>query len=147
MAKIPNTLDELRLQKLVVELVKEHGGFAVKLAHRHLVGVPDLFVQIPFKPALFLEAKQVSYRQVRKVPMAVTGPQFNFLKNAALAGMRCGVICFLQTPDAFGVVVEDVRTHQDYTGFEADPNKAVWGSPKERKKLVWEALQAFYMIT
>lgn len=144
MAKIPNTLDELKLQKLVVEVVTQRGGFAVKLAHRHLVGVPDLFIKMPLRPSAFLEAKQISVRQIREFPLAVTGPQFSFLQRAAAAGQPSGVIWFMQTPDAFGAAVEDVRDHSHYGDFFAQPGNARWGTPKDRKTIVYDALLGFY---
>lgn len=90
---------ELVLQKKVCDVVNAAGGFAHKLSHRFIVGVPDLFVQLPGTPpypAIFLEAKIRSMPiRLESFRLDVTPLQSRFLRRACAAGMRCGLLSVL----------------------------------------------------
>jgi hypothetical protein len=90
-------LSELRLQKLVCDAVKAEGGHAFKLANRFLVGVSDLFVQLPARQTMVIEAKLVKCAKM-SWPMAakVTVPQALFLRKMWEAGCLTGVVLFVQ---------------------------------------------------
>lgn len=92
-------MDEVGMQGLVVDAVNESGGFARKLSHRFLVGVADLLVKLPDHPAGVFEAKRYDWANLSGVTdfkLDLTGPQKNFLRQAAAAGMPAGVVSFMQ---------------------------------------------------
>lgn len=91
-------MDELALQKLLVDVVRKNGGAADKLSHRFLVGVPDLLVKLPGAPAGLLEVKQHTWNKIKpaKIKLAVTKLQEVMLKRYDDAGMPTGVVSFLQ---------------------------------------------------
>lgn len=107
-------MNELQLQRYTIDVVQERGGAAQKLSHRFNLGVSDLLIKLPpWAPgrriseprvagqlAMLIEVKQ--HRgvpaSVRPFTLDVTRPQENFLKRFQAAGMRVGVLSFLQGP-------------------------------------------------
>lgn len=100
-------MNELAMQKLIVDTVNESGGFALKMSHRFLVGIPDLLVKLV--PAAtdegarhlvtgILEVKQRDYMADASRPfkLDVTEPQKNYLYKAQQAGTPTGVVSFMQ---------------------------------------------------
>ncbi len=99
-------MNELGLQKLVVDVVNESGGFARKMNNRFLIGVSDLLVKLPGvkNPAGFLEVKQRAYpRTNAPFDPGVTHLQSNFLRAASQANMPAGIMSFLQTGNGSGL--------------------------------------------
>jgi hypothetical protein len=93
-------VQELDLQRRVVNLVNGTGnGFAHKMSHRFLVGVPDLLVKISGPrayPAMLIEVKKDERPKVQHtVTLDVTKQQERFLLRAARSGVLCGVMSFL----------------------------------------------------
>lgn len=145
MAKFPGAQSELQLQKLIVDLVVAEGGFAVKLAHRHLVGVPDLFVKQVNHPATFLEVKQITCKQVKAhQPLAVTGPQFSFLKRSRAAGVTCGVMYFIQTPQSFGAHILNIDDYVEPQQLVTLPASTQFGAQRSRRDIARTALSEFF---
>lgn len=100
-------MNELDMQKYVVDSVNHAGGFAFKMSHRFLVGVPDLLVKLPTeylkmqmenkRPAGILEVKQRDKpKSDIEFGLDVTPQQRHFLIRARQAGMPTGVISFMQ---------------------------------------------------
>lgn len=109
-------MNELGLQKLIVDAVNGAGGFARKMNNRFLIGVSDLIVKLPPQvmhgssrgcPAGFLEVKQRAYNirgltEFEPGGDGVTHQQAKFLTEAWTAGMPCGVASFLQAGSGSG---------------------------------------------
>ena len=110
-------MNELSLQRLIVDAVNNAGGFSRKLNNRYLIGVSDLLVKLPggslkdarsanlpYQAAGLLEVKQ-RQRPKTDAPFAldVTHAQGAFLQAAHDAGMPCGVVSFLQEGTGSGL--------------------------------------------
>lgn len=89
---------ELQAQSLVVKAVREHGGVAFKMANRFLVGVSDLFVQLPGCPSALWEVKlnKMKWGSKDTIVLDLTTMQENFLRDLIKAGGKGGVISFVQ---------------------------------------------------
>lgn len=89
-------MKELSLQALVTSAIRKNGGFAIKLANRFLVGVPDLMIQIPGYPTTLWEVKRGNELwQGTKVKFGLTPMQYNLLDRFSKAGGICGVMHFM----------------------------------------------------
>lgn len=95
---------ELDMQKYVVDSVNHAGGFAFKMSHRFLVGIPDLLVKLP-QPGVLRNSPAAGILEVkqRDAPKSdiefrldVTPQQKRYLTMAHKAGMPTGVISFLR---------------------------------------------------
>lgn len=105
-------MDELGIQRELVAAAEARGAFAMKMSHRFMIGVLDLFVQWPGLPALWIEVKYE-----RPMPRsgfarpALTPRQRQFMIANQAAGGRCG-----------WVLVAAVTTRGDYLiRFGTDP--------------------------
>lgn len=106
---------ETKVQTLVIEAVRAHGGEARKLSNRFNIGVCDLLIKLgggqelterggvqDFYPAMLMEVKLdkrvigFAARMNAPVAPAVTVPQHSFLTAFARAGMLCGVMSFVE---------------------------------------------------
>lgn len=89
---------ELAAQSLITRAVKDHGGVAFKMANRFLVGVPDLFIQLPGCTSSLWEVKmnKTKFGMKEFFEVDLTKPQENFLRDLIRAGGNCGTISFLQ---------------------------------------------------
>lgn len=89
-------MTEAQLAMLAVDVIASSGGFAQRMSHRFLVGVPDLIIKLPASPAGWLEVKQ-STRPKRSPCVAIdtTLSQRLFLQRAARANMPAGVLSFV----------------------------------------------------
>lgn len=98
-------LIENDLSKELCDAVNDYGGFARRIAHRFIVGVPDLMVVMPNRAAILLEAKLDDLPvKLTKVTVALSVQQHRFLKQSYEAGMvGNGVVSFLKRKDRFGV--------------------------------------------
>lgn len=97
---------EIKLQREIVEVVRAAGGFAFKLSNRFLIGVPDLFVKLPWHSAAFYEvklAKLPAATRKTEIELAVTPLQDKFLREAHAAGVRTGVISLVVRGNEFGM--------------------------------------------
>lgn len=108
-------MNELKLQKLLVDTVKGAGGYAMKMDNKYIVGVSDLLTKLPNKlfpsgalaldfPAGMVEVKQRK-RPVRDISFTldITHMQAKFLDDVAAAGMPAGVASFLQEGTGSGL--------------------------------------------
>lgn len=91
---------ETKLQKFLVDEVRDSGGFAHKMSNRFLIGVPDLLIKLPNSPATFLETKQHTFNNRDAAPakfwLRVTPLQAKFLRDANAAGVPGLVGSFVQ---------------------------------------------------
>lgn len=62
---------ELAFQSEIVADVRAAGGYAKKLSHRMLAGVPDILVKLPNYPAALIECKAVPWPKMEKTPLNI----------------------------------------------------------------------------
>lgn len=98
-------LIENDLSKDLCDAVNDHGGFAKRIAHRFLIGVPDMMVVMPDRAAMLLEAKLDDLPvKLSRVTVTLTVQQHRFLKQSHDVGMAGnGVASFLKRGDRFAV--------------------------------------------
>lgn len=104
---------ELQAQSLVVKAVREHGGVAFKMANRFLVGVSDLFVQLPRCHTYLWEAKllKAKFDPDEIYDVTVTPKQRHFICDVLKAGGRAGTMSFIQDQhDLYFSLVEGAST-------------------------------------
>jgi len=95
-------MNELQMQKLVIDSVIEGGGRAMKLQNEFVRGVSDLLVKMPGGVPFFLEAKRTDLGKRtlgllhHEFKWDVSQLQKNFLRDWHKAGMKCGVVSFVQ---------------------------------------------------
>lgn len=89
-------IKETDVQLDVVHAVQEAGGAATKLSNRFLVGVVDLLVKLPDRPAMLVEVKKYGVpARSDTVSLDVTLKQWQFLYDYRRAGMAAGVLAVL----------------------------------------------------
>lgn len=129
-------MKEIDYQRLVIDVVKDHGGFAFKSSNRFLVGVADLYVKVPEYPGVFLEAKLDKMPILKStVSLDTTIKQRHFLRDAYEAGTPAGVISFIRGPKELGVTIQ----HWDHLTIDLDKYKIE--PHRNRTKLMWEVLE------
>lgn len=92
---------EVDCQSLIVTAVEAHGGKALKFSNRFFTGVADLLIQLPGYPAFILEAKLINLSKKTIETghiwdVGCTVPQQRFLREWSEAGMKTGVVSFIQ---------------------------------------------------
>lgn len=129
-------MSELRLQTLLCKGVNDKGGMAFKLANRFLVGVSDLFVQVPGFRTACVECKLNKRATAPKegVAVAVTSPQVRYLQKLDKAG-GCGRVASFVTikADTYLSVFPVPATHKPGDVFVV-PWKAYTKLPKGRRE-------------
>lgn len=105
---------ELDAQKHVVDAVEAEGGYALKMSHRFLIGIPDLLVKLPGRPAMILEAKVhecMVYRPDSEFKLEATALQERELRMMEGAGLITGILSFvsLQKRGIRGLYMEVYR--------------------------------------
>lgn len=108
----------------MIDVVRARGGAAYKLSHRFAIGVSDLLVKLndtsatfkePTLPAMLLEVKLAHgaplgrNMNTRQFKLEVTRPQKEFLQDFGRAGMRVGVLSFLENNgklELYGAIFE-----------------------------------------
>lgn len=82
-------MDELQVQRELTRDASADGAFAFKANNRFLVGVPDLFLQYPDLPALWLEVKyERTMRRDGFARLDLTPKQRSFIVRMMAAGGR-----------------------------------------------------------
>lgn len=121
---------ELQYQREMVQACVAQGGYAKKLSHRTLVGIPDLLVKLPVFPAALVEVKRVKApKKAETVQLDLTPPQRRQLLAAEKAGMPALVLAFVEYGPAkigvgcwpIGEFPEDNRVR--LTDFMMRPNR------------------------
>ena len=91
-------MNELTFQRELVVATKKEGGHAFKMSHRVLIGVPDLFIQLPGLPTILMECKychtKMPLMPTSMTPFNLSVPQLTMLNKIRGAGGKCGV-CFM----------------------------------------------------
>lgn len=89
-------MKEIQLQKLVIDALRDNGGAGHKLSSRFLIGVSDLLIKHPARPAALYEVKlnkfAASGLDDHVFKLDVTVPQQDFLRKYHNAGMPVGVL-------------------------------------------------------
>lgn len=93
-------MKETDYQKFVLDIVREAGGAGHKLSNRFLVGVSDLLIKLPGRNAALIEVKLAKFAPStspdHEFDLGVTVLQREFLKKYHEAGMRVGVLSFVE---------------------------------------------------
>jgi len=95
-------MNELDMQKLVVDALIDGGHQAMKMNNEYIKGPSDLLIKMRGRPAFFLEAKRTDLgkttidRNVHTWKWDVTELQKKFMRDWQAAGMRCGILSFVQ---------------------------------------------------
>lgn len=93
-------MKETDYQKFVLDIVRDAGGAGHKLSNRFLVGVSDLLIKLPDREAALIEVKLVKFaprtKQDHRFDLGVTVLQREFLKKYNKAGMKTGVLSFVE---------------------------------------------------
>lgn len=145
-------MKETQLQKVMCDAVIESGGYAKKLSHKFVSGVPDTLIKLPHGPAMLLEAKQRRLSSADAVfdarfTLDVTKLQDIELRDAWRAGMVTGVVSFIQVGTGSGfklwmaVIPWPEASGNDY--LVIGPRHRYIGTSSERNGLIIEALQDF----
>lgn len=144
---------ETECQKLVIDAALFAGGQGLKLNNRFLVGVVDLLVKIPGTEPIWLEAKleklavSTMSKPHHQWELEVTKRQKDFLRDWDRAGMRTGVVSFVQERGgnvrSLRMALHSYSTMEsrDWTVRMAD--HVMVGSATERLPHIVEQLQAF----
>ena len=101
-------MNELQAQKLIVDAVLAYGGYATKLSHRFVIGIPDLLVKLPELPAMYLECKiRDEPKRIESFVLDVTPLQKRHLMDSWDAGMLSGCASFTRVKSRWiGLYVE-----------------------------------------
>lgn len=97
---------ETQWQKTITEAVRKlGGGWAYKQSNRFLVGVPDIYVQLPGMRAGIHEVKLSSKpkRSDTMIRLDVTPAQMRHLRENVKAGGISSVISIIEGPDDWGI--------------------------------------------
>lgn len=151
-------MKETALQKYVIDVVRARGGAAYKLSHRFAIGVSDLLVKLPnlhfakesgdSYPAMLLEVKQHEGVNTSPYPfkLDVTKPQQNFLRGFGRAGMRVGVLSFLQQNGKLNLAAVVFTLDQlKVMGYTALPEMHVslGRKPEQRDAALYQVLKDY----
>lgn len=151
-------MNELSYQKLFIQVVKAHGGFAYKSGSKFLIGVSDIFFTLPedaeyvsfgagewdtlkktYKSGAsgFLECKldSIPVRSSTLIHLDTTVKQQEFLRNIEKGGARAGVISFIRNVKHVGVcIVRPEQTELTIAMYTIDTHV-------KREPLVWSVFE------
>lgn len=102
---------EIEVQRYMIDVVKERGGAGHKMSHKFNMGVCDLLLKFPRPaPAVLFEVKnkwctEKYLHAGSSFELAVTRPQREFLSGFYDAGMKVGVVSFLQWAGKSGLAM------------------------------------------
>lgn len=113
---------EVDVQTKIVKAVIAGGGAAHKLSNRFLIGVSDLLIKQPSRPALLMEVKlakfSASIRPDHQFKLDVSHLQKDFLRQYHRAGMAAGVISAVLRGSRLWLAYFRLD-HMDATGYTA----------------------------
>lgn len=112
-------MNELQLQRELVKATVDAGGWGLKLSHRFLKGVADLYLMLPTYRPIWLEVKLVKYVPATRnhIDVTLTAHQSRFINAINRHGGTAGwLICLGAERDAYRMVigcrpVESIATH------------------------------------
>lgn len=139
--------DELGFAREFGDVVKSIKGYALRIAHRFLIGVPDMLLVVPGSPPFLLEAKRDALPiRLNSIVVTLSVQQHRTLWAAYEAGMDlAGVVSFAHRGDQFGVAVLHVSTFPE---IARRVQIALYdtGTIKQRKVLMQRALENYLTI-
>lgn len=142
-------MNELQSQKLIVDAIRQGGGFAIKLSHRFLVGVPDLMLQLPKWGTSLWEVKIQDAKSSGIAAVKMTPLQYQFLRDYAEAGGRCGLVSILRTPgETYIEVVPFAMLNSDPSAaikHRAETKKHTLLQRGHREKLILEEFERVFV--
>lgn len=150
-------MKETDLQKYTIDVVRARGGAAYKLSHRFALGVSDLLVKLPTRVttdrrdlmrAMLLEVKQHEGVNTSPYPfkLDLSRPQQDFLRDFHNAGMRVGVLSFLQRNGKLNLSAAVFEFDSLITaGLTVHPNqhKSLGRKPDERDRALYQILEDY----
>ena len=87
-------MDELKFQARLIKETKDAGGWGVKMANRHIGGIPDVVLKsLAYKVPYFIECKRHGEKIAvngRTLPVKLTGLQRETLRRMRGAGLMVG---------------------------------------------------------
>lgn len=139
---------ELEWQRETIKVARAHGGFGWKLAAKFLIGVPDLLIKLPNRPAALIEVKWQRVIKAERVRLAVTVPQRNFLAGFEGAGGASFVMSFLTKGTDIGIgmwamsdkspVYDPLTDKVVYSALTAEHR---WSKLRDRAEAIWQTLE------
>lgn len=111
------SMKEVDAQKMIVDAIRAHHGFAMKLTHKFFVGIPDLLIQMrEFTTSLWeVKINDAPKSPTSTVHLALTKLQQKTLKDYVDAGGIGGAISILRTPTELlmGAFEYDILMYRD----------------------------------
>lgn len=108
-------MNETKAESKFVKMTKDHGGMALKLRHRFMSGLPDLYVKHNLHEGLFVECKYEPWPKKKEyLDLNLSPLQREFLKRAHDMGQPAVWALFTNRPYT-------VRTTRLCVVFGADP--------------------------
>lgn len=93
-------MKETVAQSFIIQSVRNASGAANKLSNRFMIGVSDLLVKLPSRPALLVEVKMqhvgVTTSVAHQFKLDVTVPQVKFLSDYHAAGMPVCIMSLVE---------------------------------------------------
>ena len=89
------TMNELKMQREIIDSCRFHAGFGEKLAHKFMVGWPDLILKLhSWTQPLFVECKHQMITESRGLPIKfeLKAAQHVTLERMKRTGMKTGII-------------------------------------------------------
>lgn len=118
--------DELYYQRQIIKDFKQiwPNGYAMKMSHKMLGGIPDLMLKTPFHPLLMVEVKLI--KEVPKsgrIKIAATPLQRKTMEDMAEAGINCQVWLVLENlGDWKGPFILTVHAQAEEVTVRVGPN-------------------------
>lgn len=92
-------MNESKAENIFIKDVRAQGGVAVKLRHRFMAGLPDLFIKMPSLGGVFIECKYALWpRRETTIALKLTPLQRNFLSQMQNVGQPAGWLLFTTPP-------------------------------------------------
>lgn len=134
-------MQEIDFQRKIVKWVEEQGGWARKLSHRTMVGLPDLLVKLPTHDAALIEVKYLrTHGTLRKC--GLTALQARELTNFTKAGGKARVVVI---SDRHGSKLHYIQSIAALPGplttglmFSPPDNNYAWSDTNLRRALTGE---------
>lgn len=138
-------MKETDYQTKICEVVNKGGGFAMKMSHRFLVGVPDLLATLPVGRPSLIEVKFNTVRHAESKNLAVTPLQERMLRKAHIGGMGAGVLSILSRSGTReeGYLIRSIE-HFEPGKFPVLIADHSWGTVSDRGKVLWSVLEEWF---
>ena len=103
-------MNESTCENIFIKDVRAQGGVAVKLRHRFMAGLPDLFVKMPDRHlGVFIECKYEPWpKRKTTIALKLTPLQRDFLRRMQGVSQSAGWVLFTTIGDMSSALVGDV---------------------------------------